>query len=239
VFREYARGVRRPADVDSGPVIWELDEAALLAAVLAAAPCVNVLIVSIHAGYMLVEYPAPGLRVLAHRLCEAGARLILMHHPHVLQGVEVIGDRQVVCYSLGNLLFDWREGRFPAEVLVEEQNEGGLFLFDLDKEGVARVSIVPTWIEDRRRVRIAEGERAGRIVARVERLSVEIRGDYLPLFERQRAAHNTGLALRTLWNHLKRGEFSEASTLLGRVRPHHFRMFLRWLGSRRRRSTEA
>ena len=209
--------------------IWELDEAELQAAVSEGASAVDVLVVSIHIGFMLVEYPSPGIRALAHRLCEAGAHLILMHHPHVLQGVEIVGDNRAICYSLGNLLFDWREGRFPAEILIEEQNEGALFFFDLDADGVARVSVAPTYIEDRCRVLFAQDERAERIVDRVKRLSRELEGDYVPLFERQRAAHNTGLAARTLWHHLKRGELFEALRLSKRVRPHHFQMLIRWL----------
>lgn len=216
-----------------GPGFWELDEEELSSAVAASAPQVDVLIVSIHAGYMLVEYPSPHLRALAHRLCQAGAHLILMHHPHVLQGVEVLENNKVICYSLGNLLFDWREGRFPAQVLVEEQNEGALFYFDLDRNGVASVSFVPTVIEARSRVRIANSEQAERIAARVRRLSREIQGDYLPLFERQRAEHNTGLTLRTLWHHLKRGEVTDTLRLLARIRPHHLRLFAVWLLHRR------
>lgn len=41
----------------------------------------------------------------APRLAEAGADLIVGHHPHVLQGIDWIGDTPVV-YSLGNFLFN-------------------------------------------------------------------------------------------------------------------------------------
>lgn len=42
---------------------------------------------------------------LAHTLVAAGADLIIGHHPHVVQGIEIIDD-VVVLYSLGNTIFD-------------------------------------------------------------------------------------------------------------------------------------
>ena len=66
---------------------------------------VDVLIVSIHAD---IEFnPAPSMpRVkLFRKIAEAGADLILGHHPHVPQGVERWGNC-LINYSLGNFIFD-------------------------------------------------------------------------------------------------------------------------------------
>jgi poly-gamma-glutamate capsule biosynthesis protein CapA/YwtB (metallophosphatase superfamily) len=65
----------------------------------------DVVIVSMHAG---VEYaPKPNHQQLdfAHAAIDAGARVVVGHHPHVVQPWERIGD-SVVFYSLGNLVFD-------------------------------------------------------------------------------------------------------------------------------------
>jgi hypothetical protein len=51
------------------------------------------------------SYPSMAQRTLAEQLIEAGADLILGHHPHVLQGVEQFGAGMVV-YSLGNFVFN-------------------------------------------------------------------------------------------------------------------------------------
>ncbi len=40
----------------------------------------------------------------AKELIDAGADLVIMHHPHVVQGVEIYRDR-TICYSLGNFVF--------------------------------------------------------------------------------------------------------------------------------------
>jgi len=49
--------------------------------------------------------PTTRQKELAHRLVDAGADLILGHHPHRMQGVEMYEGRPVF-YSLGNFQFD-------------------------------------------------------------------------------------------------------------------------------------
>jgi poly-gamma-glutamate capsule biosynthesis protein CapA/YwtB (metallophosphatase superfamily) len=68
-------------------------------------PRVDLAIVSMHAG---VEYaPAPNTqqKEFAHAAIEAGARVVVGHHPHVTQPWERYAGG-VIFYSLGNLVFD-------------------------------------------------------------------------------------------------------------------------------------
>jgi poly-gamma-glutamate capsule biosynthesis protein CapA/YwtB (metallophosphatase superfamily) len=44
-------------------------------------------------------------RAIGHASIDAGADLVLGHHPHVLQGIEVYNGK-VICYSLSNFIFD-------------------------------------------------------------------------------------------------------------------------------------
>lgn len=60
--------------------------------------------VYIHWDVQKKHYPTEATRKLAHRLVDAGADLIVGHHPHVLQGVEFRGDAAIF-YSLGNFVF--------------------------------------------------------------------------------------------------------------------------------------
>ena len=48
-------------------------------------------------------------RSLAHKCVDAGADLVLGHHPHVIQGVEVYKNK-LIAYSLGDFVFDHRPG---------------------------------------------------------------------------------------------------------------------------------
>ncbi len=79
------------------------DEAAVLASVAAAVPLVDTLIVNLHWGHEYYRYPTPEQTGFARALIDAGATLVIGHHPHVQQGVEEYG-RGLIAYSLGNLL---------------------------------------------------------------------------------------------------------------------------------------
>ncbi len=61
-------------------------------------------IVFIHWGTESTDQPDAYQLDQAPRLAEAGADLIVGHHPHVLQGIDWIGDTPVA-YSIGNFLF--------------------------------------------------------------------------------------------------------------------------------------
>lgn len=80
----------------------------LLGVVSAAAKTVDVLVVSVHWGDEYEPQPKPADRQLAKALIKAGATLIIGHHPHVLQPVELLsrddGSRGLVAFSLGNLV---------------------------------------------------------------------------------------------------------------------------------------
>jgi len=61
-------------------------------------------IVSFHWGKEGSSMPLPLQRSIAHKAIDAGADVIIGHHPHVLQGIERYG-RGIVFYSLGNFTF--------------------------------------------------------------------------------------------------------------------------------------
>lgn len=54
-----------------------------------------------HWGYEYEKYPLPAHRRLAHMLIDAGATLIIGHHPHRIQGIEYYKGK-MIAYSLGN-----------------------------------------------------------------------------------------------------------------------------------------
>ena len=60
----------------------------------------DVVVVSLHWGQEMVNCPSPRQRHMARQLIAAGANMILGHHPHVLQGIEQVGE-SLVAYSLG------------------------------------------------------------------------------------------------------------------------------------------
>ncbi len=63
------------------------------------------LIVYLHAGHEFTRIPSPRIRSACRALIDAGADLVIGHHPHMFQGVERYGNGWIA-YSLGNLVFD-------------------------------------------------------------------------------------------------------------------------------------
>lgn len=66
-------------------------------------------------------------REFAKELVEAGADLVIGHHPHVVQGIEEI-ENSLVFYSLGNFIFDQYFSKDVREglVLALHDNESGI-----------------------------------------------------------------------------------------------------------------
>ena len=97
----------------------------------------DVVIISLHWGNEYQEVPTVQQRQLAHTLIDRGASIIIGHHPHVFQGIEVYG-RGLIAYSLGNFLFDqdWSEAT----------REGLLMQIKLTKAGWQEARVFPVQI---------------------------------------------------------------------------------------------
>lgn len=68
-------------------------------------------IVILHWGFEYNLYPQPVHRKLAHKIIDAGAEMVVGHHPHVIQGKELYKDK-LIYYSLGNFYFGTRRASF-------------------------------------------------------------------------------------------------------------------------------
>lgn len=86
----------------------------------------RVVIVHFHGGEGDFDHPGPESRRTMARLLEAGAGVVLGHHPHVVQGWTVAGSA-LGFFSLGDFLFDKAEaGRDRALVLEAELDGSGV-----------------------------------------------------------------------------------------------------------------
>jgi poly-gamma-glutamate capsule biosynthesis protein CapA/YwtB (metallophosphatase superfamily) len=142
-----------------------MDEAGVLAAVKTARAQCDLLVISIHWGVEYAKAPQPDDVVLAHKMLDAGASVIVGHHPHVLQSVETYktadGRNTVIFYSLGNFLSN--QSRTYVDGLMPDSNGEprdsiiGLFSAvkrDYGPGGVhvelGHVGILPVWGENNR-----------------------------------------------------------------------------------------
>lgn len=86
---------------------------------------VDLVVVSLHWGDEYQLRSSPSQQGIAHALIEAGADLIVGHHPHVAQELERYKDGWIL-YSLGNFIFDqylWDETKKGLIVKVTIQDK--------------------------------------------------------------------------------------------------------------------
>ncbi len=76
-----------------------------LAKIREAAKNSDLVIASYHWDREYMHEPLEDTIDIAHRSVQAGADIVIGHHPHVLQGIEVYQDA-LILYSLGNFTFD-------------------------------------------------------------------------------------------------------------------------------------
>ncbi len=95
-------------------------------------------IVSFHWGDEYSRMPAERQTALGRAAIDAGASVVLGHHPHVLQPVEVYRSG-VIFYSLGNFVFDQKKVHTRDSLIAR---------LVLTPYGVDAVQLVPAFIED-------------------------------------------------------------------------------------------
>jgi poly-gamma-glutamate synthesis protein (capsule biosynthesis protein) len=89
---------------------------------------VDFVIVSWHNGIEYSHAPMLPARRRCRELIDAGADIILGHHPHVAQGMEYY-KHGVILYSLGNFMFDRR--------FVQPHSSGLLVRAVISKDGIS------------------------------------------------------------------------------------------------------
>ncbi|MCP4807422.1 MAG: CapA family protein [Proteobacteria bacterium] len=86
-----------------GAAGWDTDEA--VQAITELRPDVDLVVVQLHMGFQFASAPSAAARAAAYSAIDAGADVVIGHHPHVVQGIEWY-DGKLVAWSLGNLVFD-------------------------------------------------------------------------------------------------------------------------------------
>jgi len=98
------------------------------------------IIVSIHWGYEYKEISNTNQRELAHYFIDNGADIIIGHHPHVVQEMEMYNNKPIF-YSLGNFIFD-QYFSVPTQQglavgLVVKDKQLSVYVFPLQGKGSA------------------------------------------------------------------------------------------------------
>lgn len=100
----------------------------------------------------------------AHNLIDNGADIILGHHPHQFQGMEIYKGKPIM-YSMGNFIFDQND---------PENQEG--FIIDMKYRGreLVEFSAIPVRVIEKTYVRIQTGENASELIKRQVELCSEL-----------------------------------------------------------------
>ena len=86
----------------------------------------------------LLDVPHMWDREIRHLAIDGGADLVVVHHPHIIQGFEIYNGK-LIAHSLGNFVFDLNyHETFPSVILNAE----------VDASGFAAYSATPVYLDD-------------------------------------------------------------------------------------------
>ncbi|MEM6514446.1 MAG: CapA family protein [Pseudomonadota bacterium] len=126
-------------------------------------PSVATAVLQHHSGLEYAEQPPMSVFTELRHAVDAGADLVVAHHPHVLQGLELYRDK-LIAYSMGNFLFDQT---YPTTKL------GMLLYVWMDGSRFHRAELVPIHINDYRPVP-ATGSLRYAVMHRLARVSAPL-----------------------------------------------------------------
>lgn len=106
----------------------------------------DIIVVSLHADIEFMETPSVPRMVNSHLIAEAGADIILAHHPHVPQGIEMHG-KCLIAYSLGNFVFDSHSMEYMRKHGPRTAHSF-LLLMDVGADGVRSFERVPVVVPE-------------------------------------------------------------------------------------------
>lgn len=136
----------------------------------------QLVIVSFHWGNEKETVPDSNQTQLGHMAIDAGADLVVGHHPHVLQGIEKYNGKYIV-YSLGNFCFGGNSAPSDMDTMIFQQT------FTITSEGVQtddNINIIPCRISsvydynNYQPTPCEDGEEKDRILAKIQERSSAI-----------------------------------------------------------------
>jgi poly-gamma-glutamate capsule biosynthesis protein CapA/YwtB (metallophosphatase superfamily) len=110
---------------------------------------VDILMVSLHWGIEeSFEIPAEQ-REFAYKIMDAGADIILGHHPHQFQGIEIYNGRPII-YSLGNFIFDQNDPENQEAFIMNLEYTGNKLskMTAMPTRTIGKTQVVPLDYED-------------------------------------------------------------------------------------------
>jgi len=136
------------------------DPKPVLDAIMATRPQADLVVVNIHWGKEGAAFPEEYQQKLAKALVDSGADIVMGHHPHVLQGVEIYRGK-LIAYSLGNFVFSNKTGA-PMDSVMLKARYGPTGFTELSLEPLTLYMTRP---------QPAQGQERKRILRKLQTLS--------------------------------------------------------------------
>lgn len=135
------------------------------------------IIVSLHWGIEGYHYPSPKQIKIAHQIIDLGANLILGHHPHVIQGLEVY-NKGIIAYSLGNFIFPnttcWIGNKRYFCRRNKENKKSFILKCELTKGKGINTEIIPVFLNSNLQPTVYEGIEKDNFLLNLNSLSERI-----------------------------------------------------------------
>jgi poly-gamma-glutamate synthesis protein (capsule biosynthesis protein) len=191
------------------------------------------IVVSIHQGMDISEYPLKSEVEQMHQIIDWGANIILRHHPHVVQGVEKYNGG-IILYSLGNFVFDYTID--PLWKDLEKAKHALIFQCRLTKNKVLDYEIIPVSLDESFQpvvLQNAEKEKHDAYLCEISSKFLEIQndegnshteGNYLKI--------NAILAYRVILSSIKKGQFRNIFLITDKISISDLKLLAKWIVNR-------
>lgn len=163
------------------PGVAFLDREKVRGAVQDAREKADFVVASIHAGAEYELGPDQIQIQYAHLAIDAGADLVLGHHPHVVQKVEKYKGKYIF-YSLGNFIFDQKWS--------QATREGLMVRMFITSKGVEKIEFLPVFINDQDQPQLKEGEAAKLVL---DALKLELKETVVPVWDQENRVFREGI----------------------------------------------
>ena len=125
---------------------------------------VDLVIVSLHWGLEFASGPSMALVEIARRIVDAGANIILGHHPHVVQCIEKYRGG-TICYSLANFVFDMMWNKRCCRSMIVQ--------FELQNDKIDKMNFYPVKINRNYQPELDVDEKALLYLERLSQMHLE------------------------------------------------------------------
>ncbi len=186
------------------------------------------IIVSIHQGMDVSEYPLKSEIEQMHRIIDWGANIILRHHPHVVQGVEEY-NHGIILYSLGNFVFDYTID--PLWKDLDRAKHALLFRCQFAQNKIFNYEIIPVYLDESFQPIVLQKSEKERYSKYLNNISSKFKdSQYNPdnkCIEKNRMKINIILAYHVIISSIKKGQFRNISLIANKVSMSDIKTFFR------------